>query len=529
MSNPSKVYLALVQAYAKAQLNRKNILTNQAKLGLVYPSIYYASIKSFAFYKHKGAPAKESFRYAQQLRSSKRPNSLNNKANTRIVWLKYKKNLAQAKPLLVGGVHAKHTRGYNFTKKNQNLISFLTFSEQSKEGRNWIFKRFMNPRTYDLGKQGRLNFNRKLGLSIASTQTTLTAPDVLYTTDYLLKLEKGLKNIDDIDHLKNRRVRTSGELLQIQIGIGLVRLEKMIRECLALKINTQNIKKYPSYSAKNFSNSTTVTQFSTTPFFFKQSLNHIINTKAFNGALREFFGTSQLSQFMDQLNPLAEITHKRRLSSMGPGGVTRDSATLAIRGIHPTHYGRICPIETPEGKNTGLVNSLTTYARANPQGFLESPFYRVYKGQIQKNDGIYFFSAEQEEKIKVAAADVSSFSGRIGFLPKSKIPAKIGYSDTISKISRNKVEYIGVSPIQMISIATSLIPFLEHDDANRALMGSNMQRQAVPLIRAERPLVGTGLESRTVSDSGHAVIAKESGYVAYVSAKKIVIYTIPSY
>lgn len=571
------------------------------------------------------------------------------------------------------------------TKKG--LVSFLNIVEHSKEGRNWIFKRFMNPRAYDLGNQGRLNFNRKLGLAISSNQTTLTAQDLLFATDYLLKVEKGLKNIDDIDHLKNRRVRTSGELLQIQIGIGLVRLEKIIRDKLS-KINAQmrasdfltsrpnkpkiklspmrnnytrraQVKGGPSYFAQKAlfrasilfekglngrsrplrgaqrqsrpfletkrghrgartattqghlhtpslkkseltkklqnksqrvlplhlstalyvarqwsnkksevyttllgntsSNKVTFPKTHTknmVPGSFRQEtieglqksfiiknkgnvnlkkasnlnteefkMTNLINTKAFNGALREFFGSSQLSQFMDQLNPLAEITHKRRLSSMGPGGVTRDSATLAIRGIHPTHYGRICPIETPEGKNTGLVNSLTTYARANSQGFLESPFYKVYKGQIQKNAGMFFLSAEQEENIKLAAADVATPLGRIEFLPKYKIPAKVAYGDTISKISRNIVEYIGVSPIQMISIATSLIPFLEHDDANRALMGSNMQRQAVPLLRAERPLVGTGLESRTVSDSGHAVIAKESGYVAYVSAKKLVIYT----
>lgn len=526
-----------------------------------------------------------------------------------------------ATPLLASeGKDSKETLISGISRRTgRKLVSFLNIVEHSKEGRNWIFKRFMNPRTYDLGSQGRLNFNRKLGLSISSHQTTLTAQDVLFATDYLFKVEKGLKNIDDIDHLKNRRVRTSGELLQIQIGIGLVRLEKIIREKFS-KINAQTRASDFLTSRPNNPKSKALKLEALTPLLikkifplskggkevyapigtnsFKQSsyakeeapieefkMNNLINTKAFNGALREFFGSSQLSQFMDQLNPLAEITHKRRLSSMGPGGVTRDSATLAIRGIHPTHYGRICPIETPEGKNTGLVNSLTTYSRASSQGFLESPFYKVYKGQVQKNAGMFFFSAEQEENIKVAAADVAtpSFSffsscsssdgieepaigaeispsvvsvvgnkntlllaqekqdrswqlkrkkrkgqGRIGFLPKNKIPAKIAYGDTISKISRNIVEYIGVSPIQMISIATSLIPFVEHDDANRALMGSNMQRQAVPLVRAERPLVGTGLESRTVSDSGHAVMAKESGYVAYVSGKKMVIYTIPT-
>lgn len=344
-------------------------------------------------------------------------------------------------------------------------------------GRKWFYNRFMNPRAYDLGKQGRWSFNRKLGLNI--THTTLTGLDILYATDYLIKVEKGVYKIDDIDHLKNRRVRTAGELIGIQIGIGLVRLEKSIRE-------------------KNF-----------------------INNKAFNSAIREFFGTSPLSQFMDQINPLAEITHKRRLTSMGPGGVNRDNATLAIRGIHPTHYGRICPIETPEGKNTGLVNSMTTYAKINPYGMLQSPYYKVYKGFVLKNTGIFYLSAEQEEKIKLAAADI--FVSQISCLPKALIPVR--FAEDFTKIPRSQVQFIGVSTIQMISIATSLIPFLEHDDANRALMGSNMQRQAVPLIRTERPIVGTGLEARAVSDSGHVIIANKSGFVTHVSANKIVVFS----
>jgi DNA-directed RNA polymerase subunit beta len=206
---------------------------------------------------------------------------------------------------------------------------------------------------------------------------------------------------------------------------------------------------------------------------------------------------------------------------MGPGGVTRDSATLDIRGIHPSHYGRICPVETPEGKNTGLVNSLTTYARVNEQGFIETPFYKVYKGQVQKKLGMFYFAAEHEVKIKLGAADL--FTSDIGFLSKAKIPVRI--EEEFSKISRNVVEYVGVSPTQMVSIATSLIPFLEHDDANRALMGSNMQRQAVPLLKPERPIVGTGLEARAVSDSGHALQVKTSGLVTYVSADKIILYT----
>jgi DNA-directed RNA polymerase subunit beta len=388
------------------------------------------------------------------------------------------------------------------TKENQKLTEL---------GRKWLFNKFMNPRTYDLGKQGRVAFNNKLGLKIAPNQLTLTGQDLLYATDYLIKVEKGLKKIDDIDHLKNRRVRTSGELLQIQIGIALVRFEKYLRE----RMNKLVILNAPGLTHVNSSNS----QGSQKPIGKKNkiSITNIINSKPFNSAIREFFGTSPLSQFMDQINPLAEITHKRRLTSMGPGGVTRDNATLAIRGIHPTHYGRICPIETPEGKNTGLVNSMTAYARVNSNGIIESPFYKVYKGQVQKSLGMFYLSAEQEEKMKLAAADL--FVSSIGFLPNANVPVRIG--EDFTKIKRNDVQFIGISPLQMISIATSLIPFLEHDDANRALMGSNMQRQAVPLIRPERPIVGTGLEARAVSDSGHALQAKYSGLVTYVSSTKI--------
>lgn len=239
-----------------------------------------------------------------------------------------------------------------------------------------------------------------------------------------------------------------------------------------------------------------------------------------NGVLREFFGTNPLSQFMDQINPLAELTHKRRLTSLGPGGVARDTATLAVRGIHPSHYGRICPIETPEGKNTGLVNSITTYARVNPVGLLETPFYRIHKGQIQTNRGIVFLNADQEEGLRLATPDLQI--SRLGFLPKFLVPARAG--ERFAKTSRFDTHYIGVSPLQMISIATSFIPFLEHDDANRALMGSNMQRQAVPVLRPQRPLVGTGLEARAVSDSGHALTGQTAGYVFYVSGSKIIVY-----
>ena len=542
------------------------------------------------------------------------------------------------------------------SKKNSSTSAKNEASEKNdiEQGRKWLFNKFMNPRAYDLSKQGRSAFNRKLGLKISSGELILTPQDLLYATDYLIKVEKGLKKLDDIDHLKNRRVRTSGELIQIQIGIGLVRLEKAIREKmnktamqflvnkkkhgtvlrtdLNMSSSTDNLKNLPSNnnsltgtksqdlnqngksrkitkskltpqsitlikkilkrklknnqiikeslkqirSSKVILGDTKTKQLDHTkklanqpgikiepiisgidlfksdppvqnldlhttalennnetkkknkrsikgnPELKKLTISNLINNKAFNSALREFFGTSPLSQFMDQINPLAEITHKRRLTSMGPGGVTRDTATLAIRGIHPTHYGRICPIETPEGKNTGLVNSMTTYARVNPLGLLESPFYKVYKGMVQKTSGMFFLSAEQEEQTKLAAADL--FVSPIGFLPNATIPVRIG--EDFTKIHRNKVEYIGISAIQMISIATSLIPFLEHDDANRALMGSNMQRQAVPLIRPERPIVGTGLESRAVSDSGHAIQSKFSGVVTYVSGEKIIVTTL---
>ena len=437
---------------------------------------------------------------------------------------------------------------------NQKPYKDLSYSElitlkkaielKSEQGRKWLFNKFMNPRTYDLGKVGRLNFNTKLKLSISSNITTLTPQDFLAATNYLILVSKGLRELDDIDHLKNRRVRTSGELIQMQIGVGLVRLEKTIREKMShvsglssSQITNKSISTSANTALREKMNSSIPpkvedplggsdrskrykTSF-TKNKIEKLTISNIMNTKPFNGALREFFGTSPLSQFMDQINPLAELTHKRRLSSMGPGGVTRDSATLAIRGIHPSHYGRICPVETPEGKNTGLVNSLTAYARVNSDGYIETPFYRVYKGQVQKKKGLYFFSAKQEEKIKLGAADL--YTSQIGFLPKASIPVRI--VEDFTKIARNEIQYVGVAPIQMISIATSLIPFFEHDDANRALMGSNMQRQAVPILKPQRPIVGTGLEARAVSDSGHVVTAKYSGIVTYTSSNKIIIYS----
>jgi DNA-directed RNA polymerase subunit beta len=385
-------------------------------------------------------------------------------------------------------------------------------------GRKWFFNKFMNPRMYDLGKQGRLSINKKLGLTIPSEQTTLTVLDLLLATDYLMKMQDGVFEVDDIDHLKNKRVRSSGECLQEIFSIGFLRLEKSIR----LKLNSSGNFFSPPVSGQRTSAqmqsgalpSRSVQQNST---FHLQSF---LNTRPINGAFREFFGTHPLSQFMDQINPLAEITHKRRLTSLGPGGVSRDTATLAIRGIHPSHYGRICPIETPEGKNTGLVNSLTTYAKLSSSGLLKSPFYKILKGQIQKNAGVFFLDPEQEEHFKIATPDLNLTP--LGFLPKSSIPVRLG--KRFVRMKSHRLALLGVSPLQMISVATSFIPFLEHDDANRALMGSNMQRQAVPILKPERPFLGTGLEARVMSDSGHAVFAKKSGYVMHSSGSSIFIY-----
>ena len=375
-----------------------------------------------------------------------------------------------------------------------DLLNLRKNQKNSVElGKKWLFRRFMNPRFYDLGKVGRLSLNKKLGLTVSIFQSTLTSQDLLAATNSLLKSAYGALKFDDIDHLKNRRVRTSGDLLQTQFGLGLMRLEKNIRLKMDFSGNS-------SSSIK--------------------SVDLLINSNSVNGVLREFFGTNPLSQFMDQINPLAELTHKRRLTSLGPGGVARDTATLAVRGIHPSHYGRICPIETPEGKNTGLVNSITTYAKVNSQGLIETPFYRIYKGQVQKEVGLFYLNAEQEDQLKLVTPDLK-FS-KLKFLPKASVPARSGQN--FVKVDPLIADYIGISPLQMISIATSFIPFLEHDDANRALMGSNMQRQAVPLVRPERPLVGTGLEARAVSDSGHAVVSEVSGYIFYASSSLIVLY-----
>ena len=364
-------------------------------------------------------------------------------------------------------------------------------------GKAFLDQKFRNPRTYDLGSTGRDQLNMRFGGSLISRQ--LTSKDLYYAFEQIKALHNHRIFADDIDNLSNRRVRAAGDLVQGQVETGLYRLEKAV----VAKMR----KSLANASCKTF-----------------------VTTKSLNGALREFFGSSPLSQYMDQTNPLAEITQKRRISSLGPGGISRETAGMAIRGIHSTHYGRVCPIETPEGKNAGLVNSLTVFTQIRKDGTLESPYYPILQGQVQNEFGFKFLPVEAEEEgfTKIAPGDINTTSSR--FLPSNSIPIREAGNpqEDFRYASREKVNYIAVSPIQMISIATSLIPFLEHDDANRALMGSNMQRQAVPLLRAERPVVGTGLEALVIAASGHALGSRTSGYVSFVSNKKVVIYSKPN-
>jgi len=355
-------------------------------------------------------------------------------------------------------------------------------------GQQLLESRFFDPKRYDLGRVGRYKLNKKLNLDIPENTRVLTNRDILAVIDYLINLEFDIGHIDDIDHLGNRRVRSVGELLQNQVRVGLNRLERIIRERMTV------------------SESDNLTPAS------------LVNPKPLVAAIKEFFGSSQLSQFMDQTNPLAELTHKRRLSALGPGGLSRERAGFAVRDIHPSHYGRICPIETPEGPNAGLIGSLATHARVNQYGFIESPYYRVINGVVQR-DQIIYLTADEEDDQRVAPGDVPvDEHGRI--LGES---VAIRYRQEFGTAKPEEVNYVQVSPVQVISVATSLIPFVEHDDANRALMGANMQRQAVPLLKPERPLVGTGLEAQAARDSGMVVVSRTNGTVIYVAADEVVV------
>jgi DNA-directed RNA polymerase subunit beta len=354
-------------------------------------------------------------------------------------------------------------------------------------GQQLLDSRFFDPKRYDLGRVGRYKLNKKLRLSIPETTRVLTSNDILAAVDYLINLEFDIGNTDDIDHLGNRRVRSVGELLQNQVRVGLNRLERIIRERMTV------------------SDADALTPAS------------LVNPKPLVAAIKEFFGSSQLSQFMDQTNPLAELTHKRRLSALGPGGLTRERAGFAVRDIHPSHYGRICPIETPEGPNAGLIGSLATHARVNQYGFLETPFRAVENGRVLFDQTPVYMTADEEDDLRVAPGDTPIDDN--GYILGSQVPVR--YRQDWTTTTPEQVDYVAVSPVQIVSVATSMIPFLEHDDANRALMGSNMQRQAVPLLRPERPLVGTGLEAQAARDSGMVIVSRTDGEISYVDANRI--------
>ena len=352
-----------------------------------------------------------------------------------------------------------------------------------------IKRLFFDAKRYDLGRVGRYKINQKLGLSADNESRILTKEDLVAATKYLLRLKKGEGSLDDIDHLGSRRVRTVGELLANQCRVGLARTERLVKERMTL---------------------------------FDQSVDtmtpqKLINPKALSAVVRDFFGRSQLSQFMDQINPLAELTHKRRLSALGPGGLSRDRAGFEVRDVHPSHYGRICPVETPEGPNIGLIASLATFARVNDFGFIETPYRKAEKGRVTSH--LDYLTADREEQFIIAQANAAI--DEKGRFTSEKVMCRCK-GDFID-VEPGRVDYMDVSPKQLVSVAAGLIPFLEHDDANRALMGSNMQRQAVPLLATEAPLVATGLEERVARDSRAVIVADEAGKVASVTGSQIIV------
>ena len=354
--------------------------------------------------------------------------------------------------------------------------------------RDVIDKLFFSEKRYDLGNVGRFRLNKKLGLSIAPDTRVLTNTDIIEIIKYLIQLINSKASVDDIDHLSNRRVRTVGEQLANQFSVGLSRMARTIRE----RMNVRDSEQFNPID--------------------------LINAKTLSSVINSFFGTSQLSQFMDQTNPLAEITHKRRLSALGPGGLSRDRAGFEVRDVHYTHYGRLCPIESPEGPNIGLISSLCVYARIDELGFIETPYREVHDGKVDLSDsGWHYMSAEEEENKHVSLANVEMTDD--GQLLGDRIQCRLEADFPL--VSKEEVDYMDVAPNQMASVAASLIPFLEHDDAHRALMGANMMRQAVPLLKPESPIVGTGLEERVCIDSRTQFIAERRGEVTYVDANEI--------
>ncbi|HKX02091.1 MAG TPA: DNA-directed RNA polymerase subunit beta, partial [Methylomirabilota bacterium] len=347
---------------------------------------------------------------------------------------------------------------------------------------------FLDPRRYDLARVGRFMINKKLGIGANLNIKTLRSEDVVFVVRHLFQVKLGSKPTDDIDHLGNRRVRSVGELLENQFRVGLTRMERAVKERMSISDITNLMP------------------------------HDLINAKPVSAVVKEFFGSSQLSQFMDQTNPLAELTHKRRLSALGPRGLSRERAGFEVRDVHPTHYGRICPIETPEGPNIGLISSLSTYARINEFGFIETPYRKVEHGSVLPGDPVYL-TALEEERYVIAQANASM--NEQGRFMQDRVSARKG--GEYKMVSPEELHFIDISPKQLVSVAAAMVPFLENDDANRALMGANMQRQAVPLLQPEAPLVGTGMEHIVARDSGAVVLAKRPGVVEYVSANRIVV------
>jgi DNA-directed RNA polymerase subunit beta len=351
-----------------------------------------------------------------------------------------------------------------------------------------FFRLFFDPKRYDLSKVGRHIINRKLGTNVPLENRVLDINTVVAVIKYLLGLRDGIGETDDIDHLGNRRIKSVGELVQNQVRIGLARLERSIKERLVVMNTFENL-----------------------------TAHHLINSRLFSNQIHDFFARSQLSQFMDQVNPLAEMTHKRRLSALGPGGLSRERAGFEVRDVHPTHYGRVCPIETPEGPNIGLISSLSTCARVNELGFIETPYRKVEDGRVTRK--IEYLTADKDQDKYIAQAN--TLLEKDGTIATKEVSCR--YKTDFPNVHPKKVEYMDVSPKQLVSVATAMIPFLEHDDANRALMGSNMQRQAVPLMITEVAFVGTGMEEKVAADCGAVVLAKEAGTITKVDANEIVI------
>ena len=379
------------------------------------------------------------------------------------------------------------------TNKEEALLDFYrkmrpTEPATVEVAETLFFRLFFDPKRYDLSKVGRHIVNRKLNTTVSMDNRVLDIETVVSVIKYLVALREGTGECDDIDHLGNRRIKSVGELVQNQVRIGLARLERSIKERLVVMSSFENL-----------------------------TVHHLINSRLFSNQIQDFFARSQLSQFMDQVNPLSEMTHKRRMSALGPGGLSRERAGFEVRDVHPTHYGRVCPIETPEGPNIGLIASLTTCARVNELGFIETPYRKVVDGKVSKKSEFLTADVDQNKYIAQANSPIDAD----GKFTEALVSCR--YKGDFPRVKPDKVEFMDVSPKQLVSVAAALIPFLEHDDANRALMGSNMQRQSVPLMIPEVAFVGTGMEEKVARDSGVVVIAQEAGTVTKVDGREIVV------